>query len=145
MRAQKTEMKRSVFLLLLSLLLGGCLSKPNSKREQVEAIWPKSDDAPLAVGDCVVLEQKHRALTSQPWVQKIDARGYYTAPFGLEVKIVGKTLLEAKDLVASEYARRNHLHRPRGLVLRRCEPNEWEMLNSNWDTTQFRLVCGPAA
>ena len=105
-------MKAPFIFVLLSLLFGGCVSKPAAK---VEAV---AREAPLAVGDCVVMEAKDRG-DGTPRRRTIDAEGYFSAPLGQRVKIAGKTLTEARDLIASEYGR-GILGPPR-LVLMGCE------------------------
>src|SRR5687767_135949 len=98
-------MKTLLIPVLLSLLfLAGCVSKPAAKDEAVASVAP---DAPLAVGDCLVLEFKDRGAVPV-WRRTMDAEGYFSAPLNQRVKIAGKTLPEAKDLIAAEY-----IHPPR--------------------------------
>jgi hypothetical protein len=106
------KMKTRFIFILLPIMLAGCVSKPTAK---VETVTP---EAPLAVGDCLVLEVKDRGSVP-PWRRTIDAEGYFSAPLGQRVKIAGKTLTEAKDLLASKYVE-SMLGPPR-LVLIRCE------------------------
>ena len=112
------EMKRPFIFVLLSVFVAGCVSKPAAKVEAVTLVAP---DAPLAVGDCLVLKPGHDALQNDGWRETIGADGYFPAPLGQRVKIVGKTLTEARDLINSEYVRLNVFRRSPGLVLLRCE------------------------
>jgi protein involved in polysaccharide export with SLBB domain len=118
-------MNRLLVSVLLSVLLAGCVSKPNSKIGQV-----KLGNEPLAIGDCVVLEPAHRAVASEPWREMINADGYLQLPLGQKLKIVGKTLNEARDLIASHYFERNMFHRVPRLLLLRCEEYDRMMLES---------------
>jgi protein involved in polysaccharide export with SLBB domain len=82
---------------------------------------------PLAVGDCLVLEVKDRGSVP-PWRRTIDAEGYFSAPLGQRVKIAGKTLTEAADLIAERYVQ-SILGPPR-LALMRCEEYNRKKLGS---------------
>ena len=118
-------MKRALITIVLSLLLAGCVSKPAAKVKSVASVAP---DAPLVVGDCVVMEMKDRG-DGTLWRRTIDAEGYFSAPLGQRVKIAGKTLTEAGDLIALEYGR-GILGPPR-LVLMRCEEYDRRKVGSN--------------
>jgi protein involved in polysaccharide export with SLBB domain len=119
------KMNRLVASVLLSVLFTGCVSKPNAK------VGPaKPENEPLAIGDCVVLEPAHRAVASEPWRETIGADGYLQLPLGQKLKIVGKTLNEARDLIASHYSERNMFHRVPRLLLLRCEEYDRMMLES---------------
>jgi protein involved in polysaccharide export with SLBB domain len=110
-------MKRILISVLLSISLAGCVSKPVATAE----IKTVAQDPRLAVGDCLVLESEEGCLRPEPWRRTIDAGGYFHAPLGQRVEVVGKTIAEARELIASHYTERNMLERKPRLVLMRCE------------------------
>jgi hypothetical protein len=119
-------MKGPIIFVLLSVFVAGCVSKPAARVETVASV--ASDDAPLAVGDCVYLECTDGCMRPEPWRRTVDAEGYLTAYLGIKVKIAGMTLTEAGDAIASVYVQRNILRRPPGLLLHRCQEYDRERL-----------------
>lgn len=115
-------MKRILISVLLSLSLAGCVSKPVATAK----LNTEAADAPLAVGDCLVLESEEGCLRPDPWRRTIDAEGYFPAPLGQRVKVVGTTLTEARELIASHYTERVMFMRKPRLVLIRCEEYDRE-------------------
>ena len=115
-------MKWIVISIFLSLSLAGCVSNPVAMAN-IKTVAP---DAPLAVGDCLMLESEEGCLRPEPWRRTIDAEGYFPAPLGQRVKVVGTTLTEARELIASHYTERVMFMRKPRLVLIRCEEYDRE-------------------